>query len=214
MLKEAKKKWSVFEGLNLVKSLAFSKLSPNNRFLPVRVYKNVFVKIMKGAKVEGAEGRLQIGSKPSTYYYMDSLFTLCENARLVLNGTFQLFTGCRVIVNPGATLELGSGFINACCHIVCYEHIKIGHNVAIADSVKIRDSDNHAIINSRRKRTEPVIIGNNVWIGIGVTILKGVTIGDGAVIAAGSVVNKSIPANCLAGGVPAKVIKENVQWEM
>jgi acetyltransferase-like isoleucine patch superfamily enzyme len=59
---------------------------------------------------------------------------------------------------------------------------------------------------------QPVHIGNKVWIGANVTILKGVSIGDGSVIAAGSVVTRSIPANCLAGGIPAKVIKENVAW--
>lgn len=43
-------------------------------------------------------------------------------------------------------------------------------------------------------------------------ILKGVTIGDGAIIAAGSVVSKDVPPHTLVGGVPAKVIKENVEW--
>ena len=61
--------------------------------------------------------------------------------------------------------------------------------------------------------TQPVFIGNHVWIGTNVTILKGVTIGDGAIIAAGSVVTKSVPSKCLAAGVPAKVIKENVEWK-
>lgn len=61
--------------------------------------------------------------------------------------------------------------------------------------------------------TRPIVIGNKVWIGTNVTVLKGVKIGDGCVIAAGSLVTKDIPANCLAGGVPAKVIKENVKWK-
>lgn len=51
-------------------------------------------------------------------------------------------------------------------------------------------------------------IGRNCWIGSKVTVLDGVTIGDNCVIAAGSVVNKSIPANSVAAGVPAKVIKQ------
>lgn len=66
----------------------------------------------------------------------------------------------------------------------------------------------------KRVPGQPVEIGNNVWIGVGTTILKGVTIGDGAIIAAGSVVTKDIPARCLAAGVPAKVIKTDVEWEM
>lgn len=50
-------------------------------------------------------------------------------------------------------------------------------------------------------------VGKNCWIGSKVTILDGVTIGDNCVIAAGSVVTKSMPANAVIGGVPAKVLK-------
>lgn len=50
-------------------------------------------------------------------------------------------------------------------------------------------------------------IGSNCWIGSKVTVLDGVTIGDNCVIAAGSVITKSLPPNCVIGGVPAKVIK-------
>lgn len=51
-------------------------------------------------------------------------------------------------------------------------------------------------------------------IGLNVTILKGVTIGDGAVVAAGAVVTKDAPARCLAAGQPARIIRENVDWEL
>ena len=54
----------------------------------------------------------------------------------------------------------------------------------------------------------PVEIGNGVWVGAHATILSGVTIGDNAVIAAGAVVTKDVPANAVAGGVPAKIIKQ------
>lgn len=53
----------------------------------------------------------------------------------------------------------------------------------------------------------PIIIGKNVWIGDKATILPNVTIGDGAVIAANSVVTKDVPAYCVVGGNPAKIIK-------
>jgi acetyltransferase-like isoleucine patch superfamily enzyme len=94
----------------------------------------------------------------------------------------------------------------------CFERIAIGDNTVISENVTIRDSDNHYINNSGSPKTKGIEIGNNVWVGINVTILKGVRINDGAVIAAGAVVNKDIPANTLAGGVPAKVIKGSVTW--
>ena len=52
------------------------------------------------------------------------------------------------------------------------------------------------------------MIGNNVWVGANATVVPGVTIGDGAVIAAGEVVTKDVPANVIAGGIPAKIIKQ------
>ncbi len=53
-----------------------------------------------------------------------------------------------------------------------------------------------------------IVIGNNVFIGVNTVVLMNVTIGDNSVIGASSVVNKDIPANVLAIGNPAKVIKE------
>lgn len=55
----------------------------------------------------------------------------------------------------------------------------------------------------------PVTVGNNVWIGFGAVLLKGVSIGDNCIIGARSVVVKSIPANCIAAGCPARVVREN-----
>ena len=60
--------------------------------------------------------------------------------------------------------------------------------------------------------TQPIIIGNHVWIGMNVTILKGVRIGDGAIVAAGAVVTKDVPENTLVGGVPARVLKTDISW--
>lgn len=77
----------------------------------------------------------------------------------------------------------------------------------------IRDSDNHIIKEPGFMKTKPIIIGNHVWIGMNAIILKGVKIGDGAIVSAGAVVNRDIPENTLVGGVPAKIIKENICWE-
>ncbi|MBW7869304.1 MAG: acyltransferase [Brumimicrobium sp.] len=128
---------------------------------------------------------------------------------------FRIYSPTRIVVNENARLILGSGFINNYVNINCVEKIEIGYNVAISENVVIRDSDNHKIISEVANNiTKPIKIGNNVWIGMNSIILKGVTIGDGAVIAAGSVVTKDVPSYTLVGGVPAKIIKENIQWEL
>lgn len=92
--------------------------------------------------------------------------------------------------------------------------IRIGEGTLIAPNVVIVASDGHAMWPPENRIKNPafeedadIIIGKNVWIGMRSIILKGVTIGDNSVIAAGSVVTKSIPANVLAGGVPARVIR-------
>jgi maltose O-acetyltransferase len=57
--------------------------------------------------------------------------------------------------------------------------------------------------------TRPVKIGSDCWVGGNVTILPGVTIGNNVIIAAGAVVTKDVPDNVIAGGVPARILKEN-----
>ena len=68
----------------------------------------------------------------------------------------------------------------------------------------------HIPPNERPIYSEEINIGDNCWLGEGVCILPGVTIGAGSIIGALSVVNRDIPANSIAVGAPAKVIK---QWD-
>ena len=58
------------------------------------------------------------------------------------------------------------------------------------------------------------VVGNDVWIGQNVTVMPGVNIGDGEIIAAKSVVTKDIPAYCVAGGNPCKIIKKRFDDEL
>jgi acetyltransferase-like isoleucine patch superfamily enzyme len=57
-------------------------------------------------------------------------------------------------------------------------------------------------------KTAPVIIRDNVWIGMNAVILKGVTIGENSVVAAGAVVTKSVPENVVVAGNPAIIVKQ------
>ena len=143
--------------------------------------------------------------------YFTSLLVLRKNAKLNIRGKFQIFESGRIYVNEGAELNLGSGYINTDCNISCFKQITIGNGVVISENLTLRDADNHSI-DGQDNSPQPIIIEDQVWIGINVTILKGVTVGKGAIIAANSVVTKDVPPNTLVGGVPAKLIKENVSW--
>jgi acetyltransferase-like isoleucine patch superfamily enzyme len=83
--------------------------------------------------------------------------------------------------------------------------IKIGNNVLVGANAIITDFDWHSDRNNTQSK--PVIIHDNVWVGVNSTILKGVTIGENSIIGANSLVVKDIPANVIAGGNPCKVLK-------
>lgn len=87
--------------------------------------------------------------------------------------------------------------------------VTIGDNCMIASNVYISDSDWHDIYNRvSMGTTAPVTIEENVWIGDSAIICKGVTIGENSIIGAGAVVSRDIPANTIATGNPAQVVKE------
>ncbi len=100
--------------------------------------------------------------------------------------------------------------------ISAIDSVTIGNNVLMGQCVYISDNshgkwdtEDLKLPPAQRPLVSkgPVHIGNNVWLGRCVTVLSGVTIGDNCVIGANSVVTKDIPANCMAAGAPAKVIK-------
>jgi acetyltransferase-like isoleucine patch superfamily enzyme len=97
--------------------------------------------------------------------------------------------------------------------IVCCDRIDINDFAHIADAY-ITDTSSHAVSRDRRLYAPPdlkankVVIGKNVWISVSVVILNGVRIGDNTVVGACSLVRNDLPANVLAAGIPAKVIRQ------
>ena len=114
------------------------------------------------------------------------------------------------ISNPDNILIGENCAIASFVHIWSNELVTIGADTIIAAHVQISTSThNYLHMPYRAERTDrPVKIGKNVWIGSGAIVLPGVSIGDNSVIGAGSVVTKSIPENCLAYGVPARIVKQ------
>jgi maltose O-acetyltransferase len=110
----------------------------------------------------------------------------------------------------GGTLSIGARtYINYGVSISAQQQVTIGERCLIGTYVNIMDSDFHDLRDHFRPgKVAPIVIEDDVWIGVRSIILKGVRIGRGSVIGAGSVVTQDIPPNSLAFGVPAKVVKE------
>lgn len=116
---------------------------------------------------------------------------------------------------PETTLTIGSGFSMTGGVLVAEESITIGDRVWVGANSGIVDTDFHPLVPSERQAnpiagaTAPIIIEDNVFIGMDVLILKGAHIGAGSVIGARSVVTGSIPPGVIAAGNPARVLREN-----
>lgn len=110
------------------------------------------------------------------------------------------------IIEP-KKLSVGTGcHINRYCFLDSRGGIIIGNNVSISFYTKLVTGSHDINSIKFNAKFAPIIIGNNVWIGLGATVLQDVRIGNGAVICSGAVVTKNVPENAIVAGVPAKVI--------
>lgn len=121
-------------------------------------------------------------------------------------------------VDDNARIFIGNNVGMSCVSIWSKKSITIGNNVKFGAGVIVLDSDMHALDHELRRDplkddknaiSEPILIGDDVFIGVNCIITKGVVIGNRAIVAAGSVVVKSIPADEIWGGNPAKLLRKN-----
>lgn len=139
-----------------------------------------------------------------------------SNSILQVNKQFRMFSNSFVNIMDGGHLTVNGGFINEGTKLICKTKIDIGTDFACGCDVIISDYDFHEIEVDGiiGVKTKPIKIGDHVWIGQRAIVLKGVEIGNGSVIAAGSIVTKNVPEHCLVAGIPARIIKENIKWNI
>lgn len=122
---------------------------------------------------------------------------------------------CTFFVDRGCSLTIGDNVGISQSALIAHADITIGNNVKIGGGTCIYTSDFHSLDAAVRasgedlkyRRSAPVVIGDNAFVGARCLILKGVTIGENSIIGAGSVVTKSVPANQIWAGNPARFIR-------
>ena len=123
----------------------------------------------------------------------------------VHDGACLIASGGRVVV--GERVAVGRGSVVVACAA-----IELGAGTLIAEYVTIRDQDHvhggAARLDDQGLVTEPVTIGEDVWLGAKVSVTKGVTIAARSVIGANAVVTRSLGERGVYGGVPAKLLRK------
>lgn len=160
-------------------------------------------------------GSCILGRWPGSRVRLGKACSLISSSRRCTASTLYAPVRLRTFA-PTARIELGEGVeLSGTAITVRSTSVVIGDFTMVGPNCVITDSDFHPLWPAETRhllpameRDAPVVLGRHVWLGMRVTVLKGVTIGDNSVIAAGSVVTRSIPPNCLAAGVPARVVKE------
>jgi acetyltransferase-like isoleucine patch superfamily enzyme len=161
------------------------------------------------------------------HYYLRSATSVGSRVRIwgtpsITNrGILEIGDRVRIIAEPLATqIGVGKGgqmtigertFINYGCSISASQLVRIGPRCNIGSHTILMDNDFHSVEPERRDElppSAPIILEENVWVGVRAVILRGVTIGAGSVIAAGSVVSKDVAPRSLVGGIPAKLIRK------
>jgi maltose O-acetyltransferase len=112
----------------------------------------------------------------------------------------------------GTRVSIGAGtFVNYDCLMLDVAPVTIGSACQLATRVQLLTATHPIDPEPRRigwESAEPIVVGDNVWLGGGVIVCPGVTIGDDTVVGAGAVVTRDLPAGVVAAGVPARVIRE------
>lgn len=115
--------------------------------------------------------------------------------------------------NPHAMLKIGQKCGFSGTTIGCALKVEIGDRVRCGANTIITDTDWHSD-DPRTSGPRPIVIEDDVWLGVNVTVLKGVRIGRGSIVGAGSVVAKSIPSGVMAAGVPARTRRKITSFQL
>jgi acetyltransferase-like isoleucine patch superfamily enzyme len=150
-------------------------------------------------------------------------FEIGKGARLYLGRWSWVGNGTKVRVHEGEVRIGAKTVIGQECTFSVFQHVSIGRECIVADRAMFIDFD-HGVVETERPIREQgiykrdVAVGHNCWVGYGACVLRGATVGDNSILGTYTVVTKDIPANSVAVGLPAKVVRKRdrprtLRWE-
>ena len=194
-------------GLNIITGLRHNKIEFNNCFL-----KKCEIRI------KGTNNKVFINNHSTLFCCK---INIMGNDNTIIIDERVCAVKCEIYIEDDNNLvKIGKdSHIIGLTHLACIEgcNIIIGEKCLFSSDVTFRTGDSHSILDLDGIRINPsrnIEIGNHVWIGNKTIITKGVSIAENCIIATGSVVTKKFDdSNVIIGGVPAKIIKRNVNWD-
>ena len=177
------------------------------------------ISISNKAKVE-FNARFRMGTKRVKGSKLESRLLIEDGATFEIASNFGALYGADIEIFKGATFRVGRaefptrGGANINFTLICGNKIELGYHVMIGRNVTIRDNNGgHYLSMQGYKESQPIKIGNHVWLCEGCTIMSGATIGDGAIVGAGAVVYGHIPPYSLVSGNSAKIVQTETYWK-
>lgn len=164
-------------------------------------------------KAQIACANLEIGRNCFIDDYV-TIFGHADGGKLVLGERVHVYRGTIIEIGAGGSVIIGhDSHIQANCNLKGFlKDTIIGAHVQIAPDCGFSPYQHGFADPDRSMREQPItskgdiVIGDDVWFGLGVKVLDGVTVGDGAILGAGAVVTGDVPALGIAVGVPARVV--------
>lgn len=165
------------------------------------------------------EGKNNVVQLDACDLYNTSIYIRGTGHTLVVGKGVRLENIRIKIIGTANNIHIGAGTAMGGGNIICGGKgipIVIGEKCVVAEGVDIWSTDTHSVIQGGElvNAPEPIQIGNHVWIGKDVAILKGVSVGDDAVIGMRSTVTRDIAPGTLSVGSPARIIKEEIDWNI
>lgn len=191
--------------------------------MPIVTLRNTHIESLSGKVVlncPASFGLIKLGFLHTDFIsWKESRVFLNINGTLEINGWIQFGVGTKLIIDKGAILSFGENTcIGSNTRIFCREKILVGPRFRTAWDVQIMDTNFHYIkdisTGKVKKRTAPIILGANNWIGNKSSVMQGTQTNNYFILASNSMANKdytqTVPPFSLMVGNPAKLLKGNI----